>query len=113
MKSLKILLNEASLMQEAVDKYINDYTKQLEQFQKTLLKDKYEIFRSSITVNGEDVDVVVCGSYIDRSFDRKPNVRRLYMRKNDDVIYEGRTLSVNDIIKSLKAYLLKNIDKLM
>lgn len=113
MNNLNIFLNDRlneSLINEKVNtndinEFIRTYQKQLETFQKETIKDKYAIFSESLDVDGEELDVTLCGTWIDNSFARKPSVYQIYVRETNMVLYEGRTLSVKNVIDAVEKYL--------
>jgi hypothetical protein len=98
-------INESSVNNNVIDIFIKTYQKQLESFQKETIKDKYAIFSESLDVDGEEVNVVLCGTWIDNSFARKPSVYQIYVRETNKVLYEGRTLSVKNVIDAVEKYL--------
>ena len=102
-------LNESLINEQVntndINKFIRTYQKQLESFQKETIKDKYAIFRGYLDVDGKEMDVVLCGSWIDNSFARKPSVYQIYVRENNFVLYEGRTLSVKNVIDAVEKYI--------
>lgn len=98
-------INESSVNNNVIDIFIKTYQKQLESFQKETIKDKYAIFSESLDVDGEEVNVVLCGTWIDNSFARKPSVYQIYVRETNKVLYEGRTLSVKNVIDAVEKYI--------
>lgn len=114
MEKLTNYIKESILCEsnDPVKDFMKKHQKQLEVFHKETIKDKYAIFNGILTVEDKNIDVQLYGTFIDRSFDRKPSVYQVCFRDDNSVLIEKRTLSLKDIINALSEYIEDKVEAL-